>query len=338
MEGTLLSADVLITSDRPIARAVSERLRAVHGVSAVSPLGLSSASFSGRTLSIAAIDPEQFRRFTPVESAQTNAVWERVAGGEAALDPSIGRGVEQPKGYLTLGQGAEAPSVHVGAYAPLVKRIHAVVDYPRGRQLGIPDANALLVSTGELTPSAVTGRIKHALGGHGTIQVLAREFNLDVPETAVLTGGSVPKAVGSFNYTAHRDGTISPDPQWVAEYIRTDTVPIVGQVTGNKVMFPQLRAALEEVVSSGLTSAIHPTQYGGCYVPRYIAHDPALGLSLHSWGIAVDFNVPENLRGTRGHMNPELVSIFKKWGFDWGGDWHYTDPMHFELSSLVHPS
>jgi len=31
------------------------------------------------------------------------------------------------------------------------------------------------------------------------------------------------------------------------------------------------------------------------------------------------------------------VEIFKRWGFGWGGDWRYTDPMHFELNRIVNP-
>ena len=34
-------------------------------------------------------------------------------------------------------------------------------------------------------------------------------------------------------------------------------------------------------------------------------------------------------------MHPEVVNIFKRWGFRWGGDWKYTDPMHFELAALL---
>ena len=114
-------------------------------------------------------------------------------------------------------------------------------------------------------------------------------------------------------------------------------MPILDSVTCHKVMLVQLRAALSEVVSRGLTSEIHPDEYAGCYYPRFIGYDPAKGLSLHSWGIAVDLNVPGNQRGTVGEMNREVVAIFKKWGFAWGGDWNYTDPMHFELASIVRP-
>jgi hypothetical protein len=30
-----------------------------------------------------------------------------------------------------------------------------------------------------------------------------------------------------------------------------------------------------------------------------------------------------------------VVEIFKRWGFAWGGDWQYTDPMHFELTTIL---
>jgi len=112
-------------------------------------------------------------------------------------------------------------------------------------------------------------------------------------------------------------------------------VPILGTVTCNKGMLPQLRAALTEVVQRGLAGTIHPNEFGGCYYPRYIGYSPANGLSLHTWGIAVDLNVPGNLRGTVGQMDRRVVAIFKKWGFAWGGDWGYTDPMHFEMAKVV---
>ena len=113
-------------------------------------------------------------------------------------------------------------------------------------------------------------------------------------------------------------------------------MPILGSVTCNKGMLPQLRAALDRGRAERASpTKIHPGEYAGCYYPRYIANDPAKGLSLHSWGIAVDLNVPGNQRGTVGQMDRQVVAIFKKWGFAWGGDWNYTDPMHFEMDRVV---
>jgi hypothetical protein len=51
--------------------------------------------------------------------------------------------------------------------------------------------------------------------------------------------------------------------------------------------------------------------------------------------MAVDLNVPGNLRGTLGQLDRRVVAIFEKWGFAWGGNWSYTDPMHFEMNRVV---
>jgi hypothetical protein len=112
-------------------------------------------------------------------------------------------------------------------------------------------------------------------------------------------------------------------------------VPILGAVTCNKAMLPQLRGALNQVVREHLASKIHPGEYGGCYVPRFIAKDPAKGLSFHTFGTAIDLNVPGNQRGTVGTIDRRVVRIFEQWGFNWGGNWRYTDPMHFELARIV---
>ena len=37
-------------------------------------------------------------------------------------------------------------------------------------------------------------------------------------------------------------------------------------------------------------------------------------------------------------MDRSVVAIFKKWGFAWGGDWGYTDPMHFEMNAELVPA
>ena len=44
--------------------------------------------------------------------------------------------------------------------------------------------------------------------------------------------------------------------------------------------------------------------------------------------------MPGNQRGVAGEIDRRVVAIFKNWGFAWGGDWDYTDPMHFELARL----
>ena len=68
----------------------------------------------------AAVNPATFRRFTPPGTGQTQAVWDRVAGGEIAVDPPIGKRLEQKDGYMRLGNEADADRIHIGAYAQIL--------------------------------------------------------------------------------------------------------------------------------------------------------------------------------------------------------------------------
>ena len=285
----------------------------------------------------AAVDPSTFWRFTPPGTAQTPDVWKRVAKGEIAVEPAIGRKVEKENGFMEVGNESDAQSIHIGAYAEILdpskaKRIDAVVNEKWAEKLGMRKDNAMLVAMGSRSPQSIRKQLQKYAGDKASVQILGPDLDINATQTAFLTGGSVAKAVGSFSYKANPDGTVRPDPAWVSANIRTMEMPIIGQVTGHRVMLPQLKGALSEVVARGLGKSIKT--YDGCYVPRFIGHDPSRGLSFHTYGTAIDLNAATNYRGIPGDMNRNVVAIFKNWGFAWGGDWSYTDPMHFELAKL----
>lgn len=336
LTGRIESADLLVTGRDTLRPATLRRVAATAGVRSTLVVAMAAAPVAGRMVTLAAVDPSSYRRFTPEVAASADAVWQRVAEGDLAADPGLVEDLALPLGgELGIGSGT-AVSLRVGAHASLSPGIDAVVNTVRGRQLGMVPGNAVLVAA-DGDPAAVELALRRRLGGRATVTAVAAEVPAEGTQTAFLTGGSVAEAVGSFRYRYFEDGSVEPDPAWAAASLRTETVPILGTVTCHRVMLPQLRGALQEVVDAGLADRIDATDFGGCYAPRFIAGDPAKGLSLHTWGIAVDLNVQGNLRGTTGEIDRRVVDIFKRWGFAWGGDWSFTDPMHFELATLVEP-
>ncbi|MCU1586751.1 MAG: family peptidase, partial [Frankiales bacterium] len=173
-------------------------------------------------------------------------------------------------------------------------------------------------------------RVRKVVGPSTQVDLLSAPAQNPV---AFLTGSRAAKAFGAFSYRYFPDGTIQPDASWVSSNIVTTRVPLLGLVTCHRLMVPQLRGALKDVVAAGLSSSI--STYDGCYVPRFIESNPSHAISLHTWGIAIDINAATNGRGGRGTMDMRVVNIFKRWGFRWGGDWSYTDPMHFEIGALL---
>ncbi len=334
----LAGADLLISRAEPLTTEQQQAITDASGVEGTEVIGLGSVAIQNRVITVAAIDPATYRRFTPQGSAQLEAVWDRVAGGELAVTPPLARllsRVTDQDGYLRLGNDITAPMVHIGAVAEQAPRVDAVVNQLWGADLGLPAGNAILVWTGETSPQSVRPALERLAGPQSSVQILGPDLDITVQQTAFLTGGSVASGVGSFSYRVVGGGRITPDPAWVRANIRTERVPILGSVTCHRLLFPQLRAALTEVVQRGLADRIHPLEYAGCYYPRFIAGTTQL--SLHAFGIALDLNVPGNQRGTVGQIDRDVVRIFQKWGFTWGGDWAWTDPMHFEMNSVVQP-
>ena len=332
-----LPADMLIYSQEALSDEVVDRIKAVKGVAAVERLGMGTAVVENRAITVASVDPATYRRFTLAAVAQQQDIWERVAGGELAIPTRLGKRLGDKNAFIKLGNDKDAPQVHIGAYAPQVPSIDAVVNEKWGEELEVPQDNALIISTLKTSPQSVRPKVARLLDEDTSIQLLdaVTRFGLDpgALQTAIPTGGSVAQAVGSFSYRVLGGGRIAPDSAWVRENIRTEQVPILGSVTCHKVMLPQLRAALAQVVEQKLADRIHPGEYAGCYYPRFIAGSTSL--SNHSFGIALDLNVPGNQRGTSGEMDRGVVAIFKRWGFGWGGDWNYSDPMHFEMNAIV---
>ncbi len=333
----LHSADMLIFRQTPLSDAMVRRIRHLDGVARVERLSLAQVSIDDHAINVAAVDPATYRNYNPDAAAQFQEEWDRIAGGEMAIRPQFRRQVPKD-GYVRMGTRANAPEIHVGVYAPQIPQVDAIVNTSWVKTLGMRRGNALLVSTGIHTPLSIRKPIQRIVGGRASVQRMdaAARYGLD-PSVAqiALPVGTPADAVGTFRYTVLTGGHIAPQPSWVASHISTETMPIIGAMTCNTLMFPQLRAALQEIRTTGLAGAIHPGQYGGCYVPRFIAGTTTL--SNHAFGLAFDLNVPENERGTVGQINRQVVAIFQRYGFTWGGVWHYTDPMHFELNRLVRP-
>jgi hypothetical protein len=76
--------------------------------------------------------------------------------------------------------------------------------------------------------------------------------------------------------------------------------------------------------------------YSGCWAVRPIRGGSAW--SMHSFGLAIDLNAPENPLGaseskTLFASDSPVVTAFKQEGWVWGGDWRgRRDAMHFQCA------
>ena len=145
-------------------------------------------------------------------------------------------------------------------------------------------------------------------------------------------------ALGEPWYRFTSTGSVTMHPTWKADNLTDgrvlldESIPIRAQC--HVAVVDDLRAALAEVAAEGLAGAIdvaNANSSGGCYVPRFSRVSGQIGfLSRHTYGMALDTNTDSNCVGCRPQMNCDVVRIFRKHGFAWGGNFRRPDGMHFE--------
>lgn len=321
----------------------NNRLRAVSktpGIAVLAPVSVREVKVQGPggavRLKVAAVDPLPYRSVAPPSTRDAEFVWTALMSNRAIVtfDAAKRLGLEEAKPIAVAGLPVE-----IGAFAengiPNIADVVISTQLSRGFKLGAP--NVLVVGA----KSGVT------------IQTLGRDLKRKLPNarlqrirtlTSSVTRPAAPEPVaqvsgatiGTMTFRILKNGFIDPDDSWVAANISSASVPVFGSVRCHRIMLPQLAAALGEVQDRGLASEIRT--YDGCYVPRFIDRNPRRGLSMHAFGLAIDINASTNRLGTRGDVHPDIVAIFEKWGFAWGGRWGRPDPMHFELARIVRPS
>jgi len=152
---------------------------------------------------------------------------------------------------------------------------------------------------------------------------------------SVLSTARLKAMVGEPWYQALSGDTITMHPTWTATYLPagrvllSSAIPIRARC--NNAVSGALGAALDEVAAAGLGGAIdvaNANTYGGCFNARY--NRISGFLSRHAYAVALDMNTTSNCQGCTPHMNCDVVRIFRKHGFAWGGNFRTPDGMHFE--------
>ncbi len=286
-----------------------------------------------------------------------NGVVGRVMGRDvsAVLSPST-----IVMSALTAGlRGAQAGDtieVVVAGGAIVTMTIGAVVDdaVTGGTELLMSPAAADRLGINRLSQVVIWGfesrsALDQALAARGLITTsirVRRSWDAFDPDLT-LGYARTKQALGEFAYRVSSNGSVFVDSAWESANIIYGSV---GQSpyrltlpTGcHRTVRASLAAAMDEAIEAGVADSIdygHANTAGGCYVRRFnrLTPNSSIGfLSRHTWGMAVDTNTlgscqgcapPDFVTHPRGC---DLVRIFRKHGFAWGGNFLTPDGMHFE--------
>lgn len=128
-------------------------------------------------------------------------------------------------------------------------------------------------------------------------------------------------------------------PMWIDTHIPA----LPNKMYVNKDVVGVLEDTLKRLISIGAYKEIKT--YDGCFNPRYIRGEEKKKnpkLSIHSWGLAIDFNAAHNPLGlTKDQCKEKGLTPFSKlfdevWsdaGWTVGSTFKRSDGMHFEYTA-----
>src|SRR5712691_3125947 len=312
---TVVGGTAWLTRSKNAAGAVVDQPTPPNGI----PLEVFGASPGG----YAAFVPASLKK--PFTAALRRG--KGVIGQTSSALRKIGPGGTLEFGEVKIGVALVVPDAVVGASGLFVStRTAGKLQITEGRyallDLAKPKTDEALTTT--LQPFISTGQVLRVFAPGEKASPYERVGGTTVPPVFMM------QRFGEFSGLPDpaRPGWIAMDPTWVSAHIKSKTVPILGRVTCNEALFPQLIGALSEIQAKGLADKVHST--AGCYAPRMVTSNPTSGISQHAWGAAIDINAPENPFGATPTQDRHVVRIFEKWGFLWGGDFAIPDGMHFE--------
>jgi hypothetical protein len=292
-----------------------------------------------------------------------------------AIGPVMGRDVAAvlAQGQVVMGQtSAGLRGAQVGDLVDLIGQAGSTVSFVIGRigtdvevggtefvmsttmadRLGATIATRVLVY-GQFNREALVAAL--AAGGIYANRKVRVRTTWDASDPDSSLGMAATKSLlgeFDFNYAGlSTTGWTAMSPTWRAQYLPSsrETYPTGIKAMCNRTVKADLRAALQEVVDSGLAWAIdvaNANSAGGCATGsvRFARITQALGsVSRHSWGQPLDTNTTSNCQGCVPKMDCRVVRIFRKHGFAWGGNFLTPDGMHFEWvgeprNALQYPS
>ena len=290
----------------------------------------------------AAVSPRSFGAFLPPPDrgiAAALADGQGVLGATSAALRGLGPGAE-----LAFQGGAR---IRIADVLPdeLVGAAELLVSKETGATIGVRRERYLLLQPrhgGSVTSTQLRARLRPLLpadlGIYRRVQVRAPgETPYFRSGDAVLPPVMVKTLFGEFaaRPSPERPGYLDIDPAWVRTHIVTVRVPLLGTVTCNRALVPQLRDAMSSLDRRGLGGLVE--SYAGCFAPKFVNRDPTAMLSHPAWGIAFDCNFAGNAYGEPPHQDARLVRTMERFGFIWGGAFIVPDGNHFEYRRSAAP-
>ena len=199
----LLQADMIVVSPATLPAGTLGAIERLPGVVNAQSLEAAKIQVNGKYTAMLGVDPATFRGYAAKETAASNQLWQSVAGGAVAVSYTMGKLDGLPLGGTVHVNGAKRENLTVGGFGTVgIQGIDAVVSDSVARSLGMPAANAIVISAPHANLSALATSVKHVIPRNAGVEPLMTQVTAGVTQT------EASAAAASAGVSGNGSGTV----------------------------------------------------------------------------------------------------------------------------------
>ena len=183
-------ADLLVVARTTLPAGVLARVRRLPGVAAAVLVDAGRVRVDGVFVDVLGVDPAAFRPFAARPAARSAGLWSNVAAGGVAVSYTIGK---QDKISLTRPvpvSGARRLRLQVAGFGTVgIGDVNAVVSQQVGARIGLPAANAIVISAPRTSLAVLMARARKVLPVKAAIAPLVTQVEVGGAEVTSTAAG-----------------------------------------------------------------------------------------------------------------------------------------------------
>ena len=171
--GQRRQADLLVVAPFSLSAKVLAAVKHLPGVTNAEPLEAAKIKINGSYTAVLGVNPSAFRGYASGPTAASNKLWQGVANGGVAVSYTMGKLDKLSLGGQVEVSGRQPERLGVVAFGTVgIGGVDAVVSDATARSLGVPAANAIVVSAPPARVAALDSQIKKVIPARAGVEPL----------------------------------------------------------------------------------------------------------------------------------------------------------------------
>ena len=186
----LLQAAMIVVAPSSLPSGTLAAIRRLSGVTGAQSVEAAKIQVNGKYTAVLGVDPSTFRGYAAQKTAASDQFWQSVADGAMTVSYTMGRLDKLPLGGTVHVNGAKRENLAVGGFGTVgIEGVDAVVSHTVARSLGMPAANAIVISAPHANLASLATAVRRVIPHGAAAEPLMTQVSAGVTTTEATAAG-----------------------------------------------------------------------------------------------------------------------------------------------------